>query len=286
MYRPAGTPRGRLAALGGGCLAALALTCGVFVWTRGGQRLDGELLPRAERGGGYVQETVLVEPAGTVLSFFGDLSLMAAVFVALVAVAAWNRRLLTGLAGIGIVLCSVAAARVLKLVLARPDLGVAGSTTHNSFPSGHVTAAASLLLAFALVVAPPWRWWLAVPGVAGVAVVSAATMISGWHRLSDVLGGLLLAVAVTCLGASLVQGRRIPADLPRGGAPPAGRSVAALVTGAAVAGTVVALTAVDGVVAAVLAACGCTVLILVPALAFLPALPATPSAGAPSTDLR
>ncbi|SFB43375.1 PAP2 superfamily protein [Amycolatopsis marina] len=262
------------------------LTCVVFVWTRAGQRLDGELLPRAERGGGYAQETALAEPAGTVLSFFGDLSFMAAIFVALLVVTAWNRRFLTGVAGIGVVLCSVAAARVLKLVLARPDLGVASSTTHNSFPSGHVTAAASLLLAFVLVVAPPLRWWLAVPGVAGVAAVSAATMISGWHRLSDVLGGLLLAVAVTCVAASLLQGRRRSADTPRASASATGRTVVALVSGAAVVGTAAALAAVDGAAAAVLAACGCTVLTLVPALVVLPAPGATPSAGAQSTDLR
>ncbi|MFJ6199455.1 hypothetical protein [Micromonospora sp. NPDC092111] len=34
-------------------LVALVLTCAAFLWTPAGQWLDGLLLPRAERGGGY-----------------------------------------------------------------------------------------------------------------------------------------------------------------------------------------------------------------------------------------
>ncbi|MEK8104953.1 phosphatase PAP2 family protein [Micromonospora sp. M12] len=54
-----------------------------------------------------------------------------------------------------------------------------------------------------LLVLPGWaRRWLAVPGAAGVSVIASATMIAGWHRFSDVLGGVLLGVTVFCLAAA------------------------------------------------------------------------------------
>ena len=54
-----------------------------------------------------------------------------------------------------------------------------------------------------MLVLPGWaRRWLAVPGAAGVAVIASATMIAGWHRFSDVLGGVLLGVTVFCLAAA------------------------------------------------------------------------------------
>jgi hypothetical protein len=46
------------------------------------------------------------------------------------------------------------------------------------------------------------RWWFAVPGAAGVVVVAAATMITGWHRLSDIIGGALVASVLYCLAAA------------------------------------------------------------------------------------
>ncbi|MBQ0904451.1 phosphatase PAP2 family protein [Micromonospora sp. U21] len=210
----AATPLGRLllgAALGH--LLALGLTCAVFVRTYPGQWLDGLLLPRAERGGGYEQQTVLVGPARAVLATFGSPTLLAALLGAVLLVGVLYRRLLAGVVGVGMVLCAVVVAGVVKSVLPRPDLQIVSSSTHNSFPSGHVAAATTLLLAFMLVL-PGWaRRWLAVPGAAGVSVISSATMITGWHRFSDALGGVLLGVTLFCLAAAaLAAGRRGGAD--------------------------------------------------------------------------
>ncbi|WP_216213983.1 phosphatase PAP2 family protein [Amycolatopsis aidingensis] len=194
------------------CLLALGLTCLVFVWTRGGQQLEQELLPGWRPGSGRGQQAALLEPARVVLSFAGDPVVLGALLGLALLVGALSGRWRAGLAGAGLFLASVSAARLLKLVVPRPDLGVAGSTTHNSFPSGHVAAAMSLLLVFLFVSPARARWWLAVPGMAGVAMVGAATMIAGWHRLSDVLGSVLLATALACLlAAALVAsaGRRV-----------------------------------------------------------------------------
>ncbi|MEU4475893.1 phosphatase PAP2 family protein [Micromonospora sp. NPDC023888] len=194
----------RLLAASLGSLLALACTAAVFVRTYPGQWLDGALLPRAERGGGYEQQTVLVGPAKTVLAAFGSPTLLAALLGAVLVVGALRRRLVAGVVGVGMVLGAVVVSGAVKSALPRPDLQIESSTTHNSFPSGHVSAATALLLAFVLVL-PGWaRRWLVVPGAAAVAVIASATMIAGWHRFSDALGGVLLGVALFCLAAAVL----------------------------------------------------------------------------------
>ncbi|MFE9188162.1 phosphatase PAP2 family protein [Micromonospora sp. NPDC007208] len=183
-------------------LFALVLTAAVFVRTDFGQWLDGVLLPRAERGGGYEQQTVLVGPARSVLATFGSPTLIAALLGVVLLVGVLGRRLVAGVVGVGMVVCAVLVAGAVKSALPRPELQIESSTTHNSFPSGHVAAATALLLAFMLVL-PGWaRRWLAVPGAVAVSVIASATMIAGWHRFSDVLGGVLLGVTLFCLAAS------------------------------------------------------------------------------------
>ncbi|MFG2049283.1 phosphatase PAP2 family protein [Micromonospora sp. NPDC048935] len=200
-------------------LLALTATAAVFVRTYPGQWLDGALLPRAERGGGYEQRTALVGPAKTVLAAFGSPTLLAALLGAVLLTGVLRRRLVAGVVGVGLVLCVVVVAGAVKSALPRPDLQIESSTTHNSFPSGHVAAATALLLAFMLVL-PGWaRRWLVVPGAAGVSVIAAATMIAGWHRFSDALGGVLLGVTVFCLAAAAlaVRGDRDAGGRPDGG---------------------------------------------------------------------
>nr|WP_146218385.1 phosphatase PAP2 family protein [Micromonospora acroterricola] len=212
----AGASPGRLLLGAGlGHLFALSLTCAVFVRTYPGQWLDGLLLPRAERGGGYEQRTVLVGPAKTVLATFGRPTLLAALLGAVLLVGLLGRRLMAGVVGVGMVVCAVVVAGAMKSALPRADLRIESSSLHNSFPSGHVAAATTLLLAFVLVL-PGWaRRWLALPGAAAVSVIAAATMIAGWHRFSDALGGVLLGVALFCLAAAALAGRR--GDDQRGG---------------------------------------------------------------------
>ncbi|MCS7483337.1 phosphatase PAP2 family protein [Umezawaea endophytica] len=188
------------------CLFALGLTCAVFVGTPFGQAFDSALLPLSERGASYEQDSALLEPAKAVLSVFGDRVVLAVVLLVVVLL---SRRLWTSVAAVGVVLGSVATARVLKEVVVRPDLDVVGSSTHNSFPSGHVAVATALLLAFALVLP---RWWVLVPGAVVVVVVAASTMITGWHRLSDLVGGALVAAVLYCLAATALADDPAPVD--------------------------------------------------------------------------
>lgn len=73
-----------------------------------------------------------------------------------------------------------------------------------SFPSGHATIATGFALALASTLGPKLarRWWG--PLVAWVSLVAAGTVAAGWHRPSDAVGGVLLAVI---WHAALVRGR-------------------------------------------------------------------------------
>ncbi|GAA2190000.1 hypothetical protein GCM10009848_37070 [Micromonospora lupini] len=231
--RAAAPPCLRLLGAAACFLLTLGLTGVLFVWTDQGQWIDGLLLPRAERGGGYEQESDLVGPAKSVLATFGSPSLLAVLLGGVLAVGLLGRRLLAGVAGVGMVLCAVATAGAVKSALPRPDFAIEGSTTHNSFPSGHVAVATALVLAFLLVL-PGWaRRLFVVPGAAGVSVIGAATMIAGWHRFSDVLGGVLLSMALFCLASAALTVRGVDdASHPRA-TPVAGRAWRLLAEGAA-----------------------------------------------------
>ncbi|GAA1944197.1 phosphatase PAP2 family protein [Amycolatopsis minnesotensis] len=191
-----------------GFAAAAAVVCAVFVWTRGGQALDSALLPAAEHRG-YALRTSLSRPAAVVLELLRDkatLVTLASLFAVVLMAGVVTGRAAAGVAGLLVAGCSAVLTSGLKEVVLRPDFDGAGSTSHNSFPSGHTGAAAGLLFGLLIAVPPRARWWIAAPGAAGVSVVAAATMAAGWHRLSDVLAAVLLACALCCVAVALLPG--------------------------------------------------------------------------------
>jgi membrane-associated phospholipid phosphatase len=100
--------------------------------------------------------------------------------------------------------------QVLKeIVLDRPDLVGSGAYAYgNSYPSGHVTLAASLALAALLVAPRRLRSIVAFGGAAYVTVVGVSTLTAGWHRLADALGAILVALAWAALVAAIIVARR------------------------------------------------------------------------------
>ena len=92
----------------------------------------------------------------------------------------------------------VLASQVLKAVLDRPSL--LDATGLNSFPSGHVAAIAGLAAALALAVPCVLRRLTVVLALPVVAVVGVATVVLEWHRPSDVIASVLIAVALAGLG--------------------------------------------------------------------------------------
>ncbi len=74
-----------------------------------------------------------------------------------------------------------------------------------AFPSGHTTAAMSLVLAIVLATRQPWRPVAAVVGGTFVLAVAFCVLILGWHYPSDAIGGFLLA---TCWALVVLAGMR------------------------------------------------------------------------------
>ncbi|GIH16233.1 hypothetical protein Raf01_44050 [Rugosimonospora africana] len=183
-------------------------TAVAFIGTSAGQWLDGQLVPRVYWDSADPGRGRLIEPALTLLYSVEDPLVLGVLILSVILLAVLRRRARAGFAGIAALLCSAGGSAVLKTVVPRPDLSVAGSTAHNSFPSGHVAAATGLLLALLLALPDRARWWLAAPGALVVSAIGTAAMIAGWHRFSDVIGGVALASLSCCLAAAALAYRR------------------------------------------------------------------------------
>lgn len=96
----------------------------------------------------------------------------------------------------GSVVGAVVSAELLKHVLPWDPVPTRSGqfSSSGSFPSGHSAIAAAFALAVAATLGPRLarQWWG--PLVAWVTLVAAATVAAGWHRPSDAVGGILLAV--------------------------------------------------------------------------------------------
>ncbi|HEY9264483.1 MAG TPA: phosphatase PAP2 family protein [Mycobacterium sp.] len=117
-----------------------------------------------------------------------------------------RRQVWLAVAGVGVILGGQAATQVLKYhALSRPELvAINGTFADNTLPSGHTTAAMSLL--FATLIVMPYRF-------RGVAMfftltwavgIGAYTVIIKAHRLSDTLAADALALIVACAASHLL----------------------------------------------------------------------------------
>ena len=86
--------------------------------------------------------------------------------------------------------------------LTRPDFAELGAA--NTFPSGHAVAFASVVFAFIVISPPRLRLLITTLGVAVVGVASAQLLGYGWHRMSDVAGGVLIVTALVGLSGLVV----------------------------------------------------------------------------------
>jgi membrane-associated phospholipid phosphatase len=156
-----------------------------FVRTAAGQRLDARLAPDH---GLYAADRLLAAYDRNVV--IAEFLVLSAVFL----LAAHRRHLLRGLLSAAMPLAVVGAVNIAKFVLPRPAFGAVASS-HNSFPSGHVALAAATVIALCLVVPLAVRVFVGAVGAIAVAMVLVATIAAGWHRFSDGLGAVLIAIA-------------------------------------------------------------------------------------------
>lgn len=88
-----------------------------------------------------------------------------------------------------------------------PALGYA-EVAANTYPSGHVTAAAALGLALTLVVPTRWRYAAAAAGAVFTAAMGVAVLVLHRHLPSDVVGGVLVAVTWYLGAVAVLAARR------------------------------------------------------------------------------
>ncbi len=199
MERP-----GRIAAVAAGsCGVGFVGVYLLFVWTWAGQALDFNVL----QGAPALLETADVLRARSWLSYI-TVYAVAGVVVLVLAIGLLRRRPALAVAGAAVIGVTAVLERVLgDWVLVRPSIIDDPINHGNSFPSGHVAIAMSALFGLLIVVPYAWRGWVALLGSVYVVGVAEMTMTVGWHRLSDAIGGNLLALGVACLALAVLARR-------------------------------------------------------------------------------
>ena len=199
---PARTARRVAAAIGLGLLAALGgfAVYAAFVRTAFGQKVDELAMQGAD-----VEHPRLESLLGSTLD---GTSLLSVGVVALIAagIGLVRRRVDLAVAAGVFILGSNVTTQLLKALLTRPVLD--SPTAHNSLPSGHTTAAASVALALVLVLPHAVRALVTLAGAGYVAVIAVATVWAGWHRPSDVVAALLVVLAWGAMTMAVVRARR------------------------------------------------------------------------------
>ncbi|MDQ3126873.1 MAG: hypothetical protein M3Q66_00230 [Chloroflexota bacterium] len=178
-------------------LVLLGVTYVPLVLTETGQRLENaavlgvELRSEAERVASLDRLSQI-----TVVGF-------AAALGAVVLVAIARKRTALGLIVAMFMGSAVVATEVLKMVLSRPEL-VTGPIwiLRNTFPSGTAATAAAVAVGALLISPDRLRWAVLIVVSLYVVIVAEALQATGWHRMSDTIGGVL----VVCIAATLALG--------------------------------------------------------------------------------
>ena len=99
--------------------------------------------------------------------------------------------------------------------IAKPAVGrTFGGTL--CYPSGHMTAVASVMAVFVLAVPPRFRGWALVIGVIVDSVVGVTLMLLRWHYLTDVCAGASVAVGTTLIVDAIVHSVPLPSWFSQG----------------------------------------------------------------------
>ena len=196
------------------CALLVWVTQRIFVQSPHGQQWDEGWRVDVQEAAGRVWDTRAHE--------FGVVSLRLGLFLCLVLALVALARGRTDLFVRGAILVAGANAttQLLKrVVIDRPDFldqyGPSVGYGPNALPSGHVTLVTSVVIAAVIVLPRAAGPLIALVGGAWIALVAAATVITGWHRPSDIVAALLICAGWT----ALVYSVRPTARRPSGGVP-------------------------------------------------------------------
>lgn len=173
-------------------LAGVAATFGLAIWTPWGQRLDSGLM-----GAGTSPLPRYLALAGLLRT--GSLVVLAVLVTILGWSALWRSQwslvircaVLTG--------ASVGVALVMRRTLTRPEFGDL-TYRDNTWPSGHVAAAAALIVSAVALAPSGWnRTMIRRIAFVVLVVVAGSSIATLAHRPSDVIGAVLLVAAFTAI---------------------------------------------------------------------------------------
>ena len=166
------------------------------VWTPQGQALENAALRGADQVSGQDLVSANVELHAITMVSLAALTLLVAT-IALV-----RRRVDLAIAGSGLIVLSQAITQLLKrFILPRPELVDAAGHAHNSFPSGHTTIALTVIFALILVVPYRMRGIMMFFAAPWALSIGAYTITAQWHRFSDTLGAMAVALICACLSS-------------------------------------------------------------------------------------
>lgn len=139
----------------------------------------------------------------------GTPMLVVAVAARSTVVALTRRGLGAAAAALASVPVALVLARMLKNLLPRDDQLVGSWVTgDNTFPSGHLAVLATAVLVAVSVSTPRRRPRVAALAAGLVAAQAVGVAASGWHRPSDLVGALGIAVGVSALAGMVIAGGR------------------------------------------------------------------------------
>jgi membrane-associated phospholipid phosphatase len=194
-------------------LAVLVL---VLAWLALGVHVHGWVTafdaPTASWIGASVHRSHVVDEASYIVARLGNPFTVAAAALIGAALLAWRARSLKlGVAVIGTVAGAVLAQTLMRAVIYRPltEAEIEAlprlSADHHPFPSGHVAGIGALLGIIVVCIAAGRsrivRALATALVVAGVVIVAFSRLYLGFHWLSDVIAGALLAGVFVILGA-------------------------------------------------------------------------------------
>ena len=175
----------------------------VTVRTRVGQ-LVGELIL-----GGRPASSPIVADAELVLATLSRTSLVIGTLCVITIALAQGRPWLASAATVAIVGANASTQLLKVVILDRTDmLDGLFYPLPNSFPSGHATAAASIAVGALLVLPPLLRAPTVILSSIVVAVVGVSTLLAGWHRMADAVGGVFVATAWGSAAGAILGWRR------------------------------------------------------------------------------
>jgi hypothetical protein len=221
---------------GGACAGLLVAVYLLAVWTVAGQRFEDAVLKAAELtvdGTAGVRATDLLDRI--------TVPTTAVAVVVVLVLGLVRRRPLPGFTGATVVVGSVLTSMLIRTSMHRPVLLPHGTRREDqSFPSGHVAVAMSVMCALVLVA--PYRFRGAVVFLVSLwaASIEVATVTASWHRPSDTVGGDLIVLLYACAAIAVLArlGWVRAAGLPT----PAGRAARGILVGAYGGAAILAMT--------------------------------------------